>query len=250
MPRAALAAGGAPSAAGPEGDERLLRAFIGQLRGESPDAFTRTYNDLVRNLSASDADLGVCNDVLSTLRSRLGPHLGDDPQRRSAAEDMLHEAREMTADVMERVQAWRRMRAERRARSLGRAAAAISAAHDLDDLSRAVAEHVPALGIARCYLATFDSSFGASRLARLALAFAPDAPRSKTPSWQLQPAAEILRRHVLPSTGVRALAVLPTVRKDDELGILVLELEAVEGYMYETLREVFTAALAGARRTS
>jgi len=55
---------------------------------------------------------------------------------------------------------------------------------------------------------------------------------------------------VLPSAGVRALAVLPTVLKDDELGILVLELEAVEGYLYETLRDVFTAALAGARRTS
>jgi DNA-binding LacI/PurR family transcriptional regulator len=244
----AHAASGEPSEAGSDSDERLLRAFVEQLRGDSPDGFTRTYDDFVRKLSSTEADLGICNDVLSTMRGRLGPHLEDDLQRRAAAEDMLHEARERTADVMERVQAWRRMRAERRARSLGRAAAAISAAHDLDDLSRAVAEHVPALGIARCYLATFDSSVGASRLARLALAFAPDAPRSETPSWQLHPAAEILRRHVLPSSGVRALAVLPTVRKDDELGILVLELEAVEGYMYETLRDVFTVALAGARR--
>jgi DNA-binding LacI/PurR family transcriptional regulator len=147
----------------------------------------------------------------------------------------------------ERVQAWRRMRAERRARSLGRAAAAISAAHDLDDLSRAVTEHLPALGIARCYLATFDRSVGAERLARVALVHTPDAQRAEAPSWQLQPAVEILRHHVLPSGGARAMAVLPTVRKDDELGILVLELEAVEGYMYETLRDVFTTALAGAR---
>jgi hypothetical protein len=142
------------------------------------------------------------------------------------------------------------MRAERRARSLGRAAAAISSAHDLDELSRAVADHVPALGIARCYVATFDSTSGAGRLARLALVHTPDNQRSQAPSWQLQPVVEILRHHVLPSTGEHALAVLPTVFKDEELGLLVLELEAVDGYMYETLRDVFTAALTGARRTT
>jgi DNA-binding LacI/PurR family transcriptional regulator len=237
-------------AAGAGWAERLLNAFVEQIRGDVPDAFTRSYDDFVRKLSTSDADLGVCNDVLSTLRNGVVPCLASDPQRRSAAEDMFHEARLMTADVMERIQAWRRMRAERRARSLGRAAAAISAAHDLDDLSRAVTEHLPALGIARCYLLTFDSSVGAARLARLALVHTPDATRADTPSWQLQPAVEILRHHLLPSTGVRALAVLPTVLEDDELGILVLELEAVEGYMYETLRDVFTTALAGARQTT
>jgi DNA-binding LacI/PurR family transcriptional regulator len=172
------------------------------------------------------------------------------PGEHAAAQNMVHEEARTTAEAMERVQALRRMRAERRARSLGRAAAAISVARDLDDLSRAVAEHLPALGVARCFLATFDSSVGPARLARLALVHTPDASRSETPSWQLQPAVEILRHHVLPSDGVRAMAVLPAVLKDDELGILVLELEAVEGYMYETLRDVFTAALAGARRTS
>jgi hypothetical protein len=58
---------------------------------------------------------------------------------------------------------------------------------------------------------------------------------------------EILRQHVLPNAGDHALAVLPTVFRGEELGIIVLELEAMDGYLYETLRDVFTAALAGAR---
>jgi hypothetical protein len=120
-------------------------------------------------------------------------------------------------------------------------------AHDLDELSRAVAEHLPALGIARCYVATFDRGSGDARLARLALVHTPDAQRSEAPSWQLQSAVEILRHHVLPNIGEHALAVLPTVFKNEELGFLVLELEALDGYLYETLRDVFTAALAGAR---
>jgi DNA-binding LacI/PurR family transcriptional regulator len=145
------------------------------------------------------------------------------------------------------VECHRRIRTENRARSLGRASAAIASAHDLDELSRAVAEHLPALGIARCYVATFDRGSGDARLARLALVHAPDAQRSEAPSWQLQSAVEILRHHVLPNIGEHALAVLPTVFKNEELGFLVLELEALDGYLYETLRDVFTAALAGAR---
>jgi len=163
-----------------------------------------------------------------------------------SAADVGWEDRLLDALVTEiRAQAWRRMRAEKRARALGRASAAIASAHDLDELTRAVAEHLPALGIARCYVATFDGGSGDARLARLALVHTPDA-RPEAPSWQLDSAVEILRHHVLPSIGEHALAVLPTVFKNEELGFLVLELEAHDGYLYETLRDVFTAALAGA----
>ena len=87
-------------------------------------------------------------------------------------------------------------------------------------------------------------------MARLVLIHAPHAPDAKPaepPSWQLQSVEDILRKHILPTTGEHALAVLPTVFRGEELGILVLELEAIDGYLYETLRDVFTAALAGAR---
>jgi phosphoserine phosphatase RsbU/P len=235
------------SAAGAGWAERLLNAFVGQIRGESPNAFTLSYDEIVRRLSVADADLPVCNDVLSAMRDRVLPCFTNDTQRRAGAEDMIHEARVTTAEVMDRAQAWRRMRAEKRARVLGRAAAAIASSHDLDELSRAVEEHLPPLGITRCYVATFDGKPGDERRARLALVHTPHARHSEAPSWQLKPVEEILRNHVLPEAGEHALAVLPTVFRGEELGVLVLELEAVDGYLYETLRDVFTAALAGAR---
>jgi hypothetical protein len=139
------------------------------------------------------------------------------------------------------------MRAERRARALGRAAAAIASSHDLDELSLAVEEHLPPLGITRCYVATFDGTSGEARRARLVLVHSPEARHSEAPSWQLQSVEDILRNHVMPGTSEHALAVLPTVLRGEELGVLVLELEALDGYLYETLRDVFTAALAGAR---
>jgi hypothetical protein len=146
-------------------------------------------------------------------------------------------------------QAMKRLHTETRARALGRAAAAIASAHDLDDLSRAVASSMPALGITRCHLATFDSSSGDGRRARLALSYAPGADPGDALSWQLRPAVDILRHMVVPPEGGHAFAVLPTVFRGEELGLLVLGLEG-EGYLYETLRSVFTAALSGARRST
>jgi hypothetical protein len=227
----------------------LLNAFVEQVRGDASDAFALSYDDLLLRLAAADADLSVCNDVLSALRAHALPCFAKEAERSSRAEDVIHDARATTADVMDRGQAWRRMRAERRARSLGRAAAAIASAHDLDDLSGAMKEHLPRLGITRCYVVTFNAAPGDERRARLALVLTPDARHSEPPSWQLQRVADILRNLVMPGTGDHALAVLPTVFRGEELGILVLELEAVDGYLYETLRDVFTAALAGAKPT-
>jgi DNA-binding LacI/PurR family transcriptional regulator len=241
------AARGELTSAGPGWAERMLNAFVEQVRGDSNDAFALCYDDLLRRLSTSDSDLSVCNDVIAALRSRVLPCFARDVPRLTRAEELLHDARVTTAEVMDRVQAWKRLRAEKRARSLGRAAAAIASAHDLDDLSRAVAEHLPALGISRCYVATYVGSAGDEHTARLALVHTPTAKRSEAPSWQLHSAVEILRHHVLPTTGEHALAVLPTVFRGEDLGILILELDAVDGYLYETLRDVFTAALAGAR---
>jgi DNA-binding LacI/PurR family transcriptional regulator len=247
------AARGELSAAGSGWAERLLNAFVEQARGDSPDAFALAFDDVLRRLSAGEGDASVCNDVLTAFRESALPCFTGDAARGARVEDMFHEARMKTAEVMDRVQAWRRMRAERRARVLGRAAAAIASAHDVDDLSRAVEEYLPPLGITRCYVATFNGTSGDGRLARLALVHAPHAPNTpppEPPSWQLQPIEDILRQHVLANTGERALAVLPTVFRGEELGILVLELEAVDGYLYEALRDVFTAALAGATQST
>jgi hypothetical protein len=185
--------------------------------------------------------------VLDQLSGSAPEHIMREPElvtRRSCGCLAPHEP---SATMSE--QASKRLRAERRVRSLGRAAAAIALAHDLDELSCAVAEHMPALGIARCYVATFDETTGPSRQARLALVHTREGGHPETPSWQLQSARGLLRRCMFPSGGAHAMAVLPTVFRGEELGILVLELDAMDGYLYETLRDVFTAALAGARRT-
>jgi hypothetical protein len=78
------------------------------------------------------------------------------------------------------------------------------------------------------------------------------APADPTPTAACL-ASEIIRKHVLPQMGEQALCVLPITLGDEELGFVVLELGAVDRYLYETLRDVFTAVLArpaGARASA
>ncbi|MDP9151429.1 MAG: substrate-binding domain-containing protein [Myxococcota bacterium] len=240
------AARGELSAAGAHWDERLLGAFAEQIRAEGSDAFVRAYDELLRRLSASGVDPSVCNDVVSALRSRMVRCLAGDPQRRARAEDLFHEARVMTAHVIDRVQAERRMHTWKSARSLGRAAADIASARDADELALAVRANLPALGIPRCFVLEWGAPEGAGRSARLALVQKPDGRAQAAPSQATYPAGEILRQHVLPKMGEHAFAILPMTFEGKDLGLLVLELGAVDGYLYETLREVFTAVLARA----
>ncbi|MDP9036252.1 MAG: hypothetical protein M3O50_15735 [Myxococcota bacterium] len=152
----------------------------------------------------------------------------------------------MTAHVIDRVQAERRMHTWKSARSLGRAAADIASARDADELAIAVRANLPALGIPRCFILEWRGPEGATRCARLTLVERPDSGAHASLSQVVCPAGEILRQHVLPKMGGHAFAILPMTFEGKDLGLLVLELGAVDGYLYETLREVFTAVFSRA----
>jgi sigma-B regulation protein RsbU (phosphoserine phosphatase) len=240
----ARAARGQMAPAGFDWAERLLNAFAEQMRGDSPDAFVRAYDDLLRRLVLAGSDLSVCHQVVSALRSRVVRCIAGDAQRRGQAEDLFHEARAMTANVVDRVQAKERMHAWRSARALGRASAAIASGGGLAELARAVSDNLPELGIARCFLAEYCGGPGEGRMAQLVLVQRPGAAAAvPTPSDPCL-ASEIIRKHVLPHMGEQALCVLPITMSEEELGFVVLELGAVDRYLYETLRDVFTAVLA------
>lgn len=236
----ARAARGRLAAAGPGWGDKLVNAFAEEMRSDKPSSFACAYDQLLRRLLSTGTDPSVCNDVLSILRARmLG--LACDAERRARVEDLCQEARIRTAHALEAFHASRRVRSWGSARALGRACAAIAMARDLPELERAVTHHLPALGISRCFVAAFEGGSGEERVARLVLAQRPEA-RSSDTSWSSPiPAVELLRQRVLPTLGAHGFAVLPIVNGGRELGLLILELGTVDGYQYETLRELFTA---------
>lgn len=238
----ARAARGSLGAAGNQWDVRLLSAVGDQVRGDSPDAFLRAYDEFLRRLVAAGSDLSVCNDVLGALRSRVVRAISD-PKGRAQAEDFFHEARVMTSHALEGIQVAKRFQTVNDARALLSAGAAILAAQDMDQLAHAVHEHLPPAGIARCFVIRFHEGAGQPGTARVVLAETPDARKADPRKSTTYPIMGVLRQVLLQGVEELAFAVFPVGFGNGDRGALALELGAVEGYGYETLRQVFASAL-------
>jgi DNA-binding LacI/PurR family transcriptional regulator len=239
----ARAARGLLGPAGLQWDVRLLNALAEQVRGDAPDAFARTYDDILRRLVTAGSDLSICNDVLSALRSRIVRCSGDLNQR-TQIENVFHEARIMTTLAIEGVQVGRRLRAWVDARGLMEAGASILSARTLEELGRAVKANLAPAGIPRCFVARLRPDARHGMQGRIVLAERPDARKSDTTVTAPYAANELLRQTVLQGTDERAYAVFPTQLAGGDRGIVVLEFGTIEGYGYETLRRIFNSSLA------
>jgi hypothetical protein len=238
----ARAARGMLGPAGAQWDVRLLNAVGEQVRGESPDAFARAYDDLLRRLVSAGSELSICNDVLTALRVRVD-RCSSDLKQRTQIEDVFHEARIMTTLAIEGAQVSRRLRALTDARGLLQAGAAILSARNLEELGRAVRTQLAAAGIARCFVARLRPDARGVVQGRVVLAERPDARKSDPTVTAPYPASDLLRQTVLQGTEERAYAVFPTEFVGGDRGILVLEFGTFEGYGYETLRRIFNSSL-------
>jgi DNA-binding LacI/PurR family transcriptional regulator len=241
------AARGAFSAAGTGWEQRLLNAFTDQLRGDASADFVETYDDLLRRLTRSGVDLSICYDVVAAMRRHLLACTAGERRLRPLAEGLLEEIGELTGHAMARVQAWRRIHAQQQARSLGRAGSTILTTFDLGDLSSAVSESFPALGIESCYVSVFEHSPGPQRQSRLILAYDATTRVARQPEGLVYRTEEILPWASLPAGREVAFAVAPLLFRGEELGLLILQLGAADGYVYEALRALFAATIKGAR---
>lgn len=251
------AARGAFSAAGAGWEARLLNALTDQLRGNPTARFVETYEDVLRRLGegghagahapAAGVDLSICFEVAATLRRHLISCVANEPKLRPVADELFDDIAELTGNFMERAQAWQRIHVRRRAVALGRAGSLVLTTFDLDNLLRAVEGTLPALGIESCYVAAFEPGSGQARRARLILAYDAGARSARRPAELVYRAEEIVPWDEVPAGAGQSFAVAPLLFRGEELGLLILQLGAADGYVYEALRNLFAAAVKGAR---
>jgi DNA-binding LacI/PurR family transcriptional regulator len=278
----ARAARGAFSAAGAGWEARLVAAFTAELsagtrsvqtaeaplptgvpratggRGgrvpTSTRGFVETYDDLLRRLVVVGIDPAICYDVVATLRRHLLRCLGADRREQALTEALLEQVGELTGTVMERVQAWQRIDAQRRARTLSRAGAAATSVLRDGDMRRAMGEHLAALGVESCFVAVLDpppsawaSASGARRAARLELMYDARtgvAPPTDAPYYW---ADEVLPHGYVPARREAAYAVAELPSYGDDTVLLIVDLGQTEGHVYEALRHLFASCLGTAR---
>jgi hypothetical protein len=153
----------------------------------------------------------------------------------------MDRARLLTSNVTERAQAGRRLATESWTRSLAHALTRLSSTADLASLGRVTREVLPGLGIRDFFLATYanPTRSEATTVAAFSRAGALETGKETSPfaSAQLMP-----ERWAAPDAAHHFI-VEPLYDADGPLGYAVFGVGTCDGYAYELMREVLSAAV-------
>ncbi len=222
-------------------DAKLISTLTNDLQGLSSTAFASTVEDALLKLLEHRADFNLFHDVLSALRRHLLSCLEADNERRAVAEELFQQARTLIGQVSERAQAQQKLASARLSGALAHAGGALLASFEVRDLSAAIAQHFPGLGIRSCFVVLQPEQEHAPR--QLALAYTEG--KSSTDLDATAARRHDLARWLLDSGTSSGLYVAALFSEDRALGYTLLDLGNREGIVYEALREFLSAAVRG-----
>lgn len=221
---------------------RLFDAFTHDVAGSTQGAFAQSVREMVSQALQLNTDGTCLQDVISILRRETLSLLGPAEQQRVRVEDLCEQARITIAELVEHAQAHQRLQAQAWIRSLGQTIAALINTFDVVSLVEAVAEQLPRLNIASCYLSLYTAG---KRQAELLLALDEHRPSLRVEGRPRFDARDLVPVGVLDSVP-RTFVVENLFFGEEQLGLALFEFGPREGVIYEALRDQISAALKGA----
>lgn len=234
---------GAFGGAGRGWEIRVYNALQDELR-DTPEAFRGVWHEVLQKVLDAAGDVSLGHSVISGLRRELHLAAGNNPSSIRHVESILHDARVLTSEVMERAQAARRLRVESWARVLSEVSARLITTFDLVRLGESISEQLPRLGINSCYVSRYMEDD--HERAQLLIAFGAWGRLSPEEDPIVYPSQDIVPRHLTDDDDGPSYILEPLATESNQLGFVVFGHGDVEPYVYEVLRELLTAALRGA----
>ena len=222
----------------------IVDAFVADLQTHSGDEFATLWATTLRKAAAAGGSIRSWYAAIAVLRNASAMTLGD-PSGVCRADDLVQRARMLIGDLRERVQAQHHIRRERFVRTLHETSEALMTAFDVDALLDAIADRLPRIEITACSLSVYDPPDGASSRQARPLFLYDDGRRLAVDGAAAFPA------HALAPDGwvdarARTLIVEPLAFRGEQLGFGVFEVGPADGAVYESLRELISAAIKGA----
>jgi sigma-B regulation protein RsbU (phosphoserine phosphatase) len=238
----------APELSGTKWAERLVDAFIEQLEGTHAVSLTGVLDDLMERVVTARLELRILQPVLTALRRSTVPALVNHPATLLRAEDALHEARVLLANMMRHREVQRRLETARVARVLSDFAQDLITTPDPASAADSVVRFLPALGIRSCILSLYPGVLegrAAASLDQLQLLVAYDAerPEQVIVSDDVYPTRLLVPRSLMPANRASAHVVQPLCLRGRSLGVALFEVGPPDGAVYESLRAQISAAI-------
>ncbi len=225
----------------------LLDAFVLQLTEPARDIFMPALAKAVRRTVIDGLTPGPWLEAVSAL-CRSSWMQQASPLAQARAESLWYAAQALLAETARRLEGHEKMESEQRARLFSRISHTLLTAIDLNEMAKVLADGLPRLGIARCYLAllaSLCSETAAPGEACLLLAYdeqgrvLPDGPDRRFPAQALAPGGLLARN------GWYALIVGPLFFRNETLGFIIFQMNPNEGALYEELREQISSVIQG-----
>ncbi len=221
----------------------ICDAFLTEVDGASHGIFIHTLEDVLDHVMHENKELLPWNGVLSTLRR--WSFSGMPTEKRNRMESLFAQARVVVSEAIQRSHAYWQWRSERQDENLRETARILLTTFDIPQLTDALTECLPRLGIPSAYMALYDNPAESLDQARLILAYTEKGRIPLEPAGKLYPAGQLVPPDLLPHRRY-SLVVEPLYFQEKPIGFVVFELGPHEGDVYELLRGNLSSALQGA----
>jgi hypothetical protein len=216
-----------------------LSALIEEMRDGKHGALSRRVQRLLLKLEQAGNDVNAAPNVLSTLRKQALLCVVDHAEARERLEEAVCDAQRLTTDILTQVAVSTTRAAMSRARSLSRRVQE----HMFESptaVSRALAEHLPGLGIDACVIASLLDKSDPDFLGQVLFGFAPGKGHPESEALPLSRLPE----HPLVESN-RTLFMLPLALGDERLGVAAFSVntQMASSDLLEDLRELLATVL-------
>jgi DNA-binding LacI/PurR family transcriptional regulator len=235
----ARAGRGSFGAAGSDWESPLLSALIEEIRDGKQGALSRRVQRLLLKLEQGGSDLAAAPQVLSTLRRQALACVPPHSEARDRLEDAISDAQLLATSMLNQVAVTLARTDVSRTRSLARQVQERMFG-DPALVSRALAEHLPALGIDACVVAAVLGKSEAEWQGRVCFGFGPG---KQHPDPMSLPLSELVDHSLVQSS--RTLFLLPITFGSEALGVAVFSTTTLlaKSDLLEDLRELFSPVL-------
>jgi signal transduction histidine kinase/DNA-binding LacI/PurR family transcriptional regulator/AraC-like DNA-binding protein len=224
--------------------DQLLAAFYAELNDDAHDLFLPALENVLQWVMATGDDVAAWHTAISILRRNTLPYL--DASRRSHAEDLFGQARVLIGGAAQRAQAYKQWQTERQFETLREISQALITTFDIEKLADVLAERLPRIGIASCYLALYENPESPLAQSRLVLAYTEQGRVKLEPDGRRFPSRELAPEGLLPRHRRYSLVVEPLYFEQEQIGFGLFEIGPRDGIVYEVLRGTISSALKGA----
>ncbi len=205
------------------------------------NSFLTLFEDAMRQLPVFEECVGLWHRVLSVMRAGLRGDMSG--EQAAHAENAWHQARLLVARRVQYTEIERSLRRVFQDDTLRSIEAGLLAVNDIESMMGVLATTISRLGISSCDLALYTDPLQSLSGAQLVLAYHDGERLALSEPTRLFETRELLPAGLWPQGRPFHKIVLPLVFQEQPLGLMALEVEPREGFVYESLAQKVSNAL-------